>query len=63
MTQCQSITSIMKWANVREVSYVGGDSSMPYVFKDGLYHYFKQNESGEYSLIMTSLRDVADDVS
>lgn len=63
MTQCQSITSIMKWAGVREVSYVGGDSSLPYVFKDGLYHYFKRNESGEYSLVMTSLRDVADDVS
>lgn len=57
MTQYQSITSIMQWAGTRVIQYVGGDSSLPYVYKDGMYYYFEQTEQG-YEMIMTSLWDL-----
>lgn len=59
MTSYHSITSIMKWANAQDVQYVGGDRELPYVYKDGMFHYFGQQESG-YALLMTCLSDLAE---
>lgn len=51
-----SITSISAWAK-RQVSYLGGDETLPYVLKDGLYNYFTFDGTN-YVMQMTSKLDL-----
>jgi hypothetical protein len=54
-----SVTSIQKWAGHNNILYVAGDDMLPFIFKDGLYHYFGLDPvSRDYILLMTSLESL-----
>lgn len=62
MTQSQlklaGATSILFWAGKNSVlRYVSDDFTLPFILKDGLYHYFAAR-SGCYELVMTSSLDL-----
>ena len=58
MTQCYSLTTLLKWAAVDTIPYLDGDECLPYVQKDGLFYYYAKSEIGLYRLVMTSSRDL-----
>jgi hypothetical protein len=70
MTQRQTFSMlyhIEAWAMGTRLSYVydleydnGMKSCLPYVYRDGLYHYFALRPDNKYHLIMTSTRDLGE---
>jgi hypothetical protein len=51
-----AVTSISAWAK-SQVSYLGGDETLPYALKNGMYHYFTFDGTN-YVLQMTSEKDL-----
>lgn len=38
--------------------FLDGDENLPYVLKDGLFHYFTKQDDGSFILTMTSTKDL-----
>lgn len=54
-----SIGKMIVWAEGTIVQYLDNDDNAPYVFKDGLYHYYSL-QNGVYTLFCTSERDLGE---
>lgn len=50
---------IEKWADGTKLQILQGNS-LPYVFKNGIYHYFALRPDNLYHLVMTSSRDLGE---
>lgn len=56
-----TVSSIVHWANgsalINDIMFLAGSPRMPYILKDGAYHYFRQT-GRQYELIMVSAKDL-----
>lgn len=55
----QSATSILKWADKKQIEYLSDDQVF-YVEKDNLYYYFSKHEDNKYYLVMQSERNLGE---
>lgn len=56
-----TVSSIISWANdnalLNDVQFFRGNRECPYIFKAGLFHYFKR-QGAYFELQMTSIHDL-----
>lgn len=61
MNQFPNLISLKSWALSNDLKFFAGDKTMPYIQKDGLYHYFGVfGTQKTFVLLMTSIRDIAE---
>ena len=56
-TYFASISSIIKWGDVRGVFYLNGDTSLPYTLRSGRFYYFAF-DGHRYNLVLESKIDL-----
>lgn len=66
MTTCQfsMLYHIEQWAQGTKMQFIptdGIERGTPYVYKEGLYHYFVLQPDNMFHLVMTSSRDLQDE--
>lgn len=57
MNNFPNLTSLKSWALSNDLKFVDQDKSLPYILKDGLYHYFGQAKKA-FVLLMVSTKDI-----